>query len=496
MTRAQRLILSAALAALIALIVLSVAGAFMGAGRAAAMFNSPVMIVFWILLAWLFMCGLVFFPRAMLRPGFVGMHVGCLLVLLGGMLGSQTGHTLLARRLGIAKVRSGSMVLAPGERTDSVTVDDQDQRYDLALPFEVALEQAWVEHYRPAGLALNEGMEWQPILWMFGTRYELGKTGIALHVLQYLDSARAVPGPGMLHIRDANGRQIDLPAEPARQAALDNPPLTVRVENVFANLQPHRQSPQTSTRPQTASRPSIAEAFEQELIPGRPRNAALELSFTTADGQETRTLVFYRPRLHGRVPPGVEVEYDFPEPATAVADASTHAPAMEVDLAVGEDIHWRVWLVADPAWPQPTLSLWPLMDLNVRMGSTPPAGLLEAKKPLLALMQPSGAVKAYKSRVAIYQDGRKAAEKTLAVNDPLHYGGYDLSLFSYHSAADGMYVVLAVHSDTGLWLVYAGFALLAAGMVWQFYVGPVVRWVSKKEHKDHKDHEEHEGEKA
>jgi hypothetical protein len=285
-------------------------------------------------------------------------------------------------------------------------------------------------------------------------------------VLEYLDSARAEPGAGVLKIRDAAGHEQILAAQTGQMASLADPSMTVRVENVFRNLRPHRRGEKPAA-PRASAAGSIAAAFKEAPIPGRPVNPAVEVSFTAGDGRQMRTLVFYRPHMHGQVPAGVEVEYVFPQLAWAVADPNTHAPAMQVELMREQGPAWQFWLIADPAWPQPRISLEPLG--RAAAGDVPAAAdLLAARGPLLALAQPAGAIKAYQARVRVFRDGQPAAAKTLAVNHPLHYGGYHISLD--RAGPEGTFVVFSVHSDTGLWLVYAGFALLVVGMAWQFYV--------------------------
>ncbi len=89
----------------------------------------------------------------------------------------------------------------------------------------------------------------------------------------------------------------------------------------------------------------------------------------------------------------------------------------------------------------------------------------QAGAPVLFLEPPSPMVKDYKSALVIRREGREVARKTIEVNAPLHYGGYHFYQYDYDHAA-GEYTVLAAASDSGLYLVYAGFILLAGGMIW------------------------------
>jgi ABC-type transport system involved in cytochrome c biogenesis permease subunit len=80
-----------------------------------------------------------------------------------------------------------------------------------------------------------------------------------------------------------------------------------------------------------------------------------------------------------------------------------------------------------------------------------------------------GAILDYKSRLVVFEDKRPVTEKVIEVNDPLHHGGYHFYQHSY-DAKNEQYTVLFVKSDSGLWPVYAGFALLCAGTFWLMWV--------------------------
>ncbi len=389
MDRGKHTVLSAVMAALVTLVLLSVIGAFWGADRATQLFNSAPMKIFWILLAALLSAGLIFFPKELKKPGFLAMHLGCLLVIAGGMLGSRAGHALMDR-LGVHKVRFVMVAMQIGDRVGKVIVDaDSRQPYLADLPFEVELKDAWTEHYEPAQIVFGEITEngakvlaeqsqaaesqpasqpssqpsaateesneppvrWQPVDWRIGQEVKIGDTGVLVKVLSYLKSARAVAAS------------------------------------------------------------SAPEKSEENI--------------------------------------------------SAAADSSAHAPAVEVEISRG-DVHLHRWLVAKGEHVQPMVSLAALFP-----GMQYP--------PVLALAEPAGTVKAYQSRVIIYKDGKPAAEKTISVNDPLHYGGYAIYQSSFSEMAEGTYVALAIHSDSGRTLVHAGLALLVAGAIWQFYVRPLAR---------------------
>jgi len=86
---------------------------------------------------------------------------------------------------------------------------------------------------------------------------------------------------------------------------------------------------------------------------------------------------------------------------------------------------------------------------------------------------PAGMVKDYFSDLQVSEGGKVMLEKTIEVNHPLYYGGYHFYQSSYDAKA-GRYTVLSVTSDSGLVLVFAGFALLCAGAVYHLWLRPII----------------------
>ncbi len=85
----------------------------------------------------------------------------------------------------------------------------------------------------------------------------------------------------------------------------------------------------------------------------------------------------------------------------------------------------------------------------------------------------AGMVKDYFSDLQVIEDGKVMLEKTIEVNHPLYYGGYHFYQSSYDDKA-GQYTVLSVTSDSGLVLVFAGFALMCAGAVYHLWLRPII----------------------
>ena len=84
-----------------------------------------------------------------------------------------------------------------------------------------------------------------------------------------------------------------------------------------------------------------------------------------------------------------------------------------------------------------------------------------------------GMVKDYFSDLQVIADGKLMLEKTIEVNHPLYYGGYHFYQHSYDNKA-GQYTILSVTSDSGLVLVFAGFALMCGGAVYHLWLRRII----------------------
>jgi cytochrome c biogenesis protein ResB len=81
----------------------------------------------------------------------------------------------------------------------------------------------------------------------------------------------------------------------------------------------------------------------------------------------------------------------------------------------------------------------------------------------------SRTIQNYCSDVTIIENGKAVLDKTIKVNQPLHYGGYHFNQDSYDAQMQ-TYTILSVASDNGLYMVYAGFWVLCIGTFWQFWL--------------------------
>ncbi len=176
------------------LCMLSVFGAFLGADRAKDFFNSFPLAVFWGGFAAVFVWAIIAF-RSLQRsvPLFV-IHIGCVLVLCGGLIGSQTGIRFYNRLFGKDDLSKGYIRLYPHQTARQVTSEIDRRLYDLGMEFR-----------------LNQ-----------------------FDVLYY-DNA-----DGHFLIQDnQTGRQWQMPAQTAAGQSVDLPPLNAAAEvaGVYQNLQ-------------------------------------------------------------------------------------------------------------------------------------------------------------------------------------------------------------------------------------------------------------------
>ncbi|MBI3096727.1 MAG: cytochrome c biogenesis protein ResB [Planctomycetes bacterium] len=65
--------------------------------------------------------------------------------------------------------------------------------------------------------------------------------------------------------------------------------------------------------------------------------------------------------------------------------------------------------------------------------------------------------------------GKPVLDERIVVNSPLRYGGFTFYQSGYDEEA-GRYTVLQVSRDPGVPLVYAGFGLLAIGLLWKYLI--------------------------
>ncbi|MBN2020885.1 MAG: cytochrome c biogenesis protein ResB [Sedimentisphaerales bacterium] len=142
--RLRRPVLWAGLLLILLLTVSSIYGAFIGAQAAQRFFNSIPLSVYWLAFAVLLVVGITIFRRLLHVRGLFLIHLGCVLVLAGGILGSQAGLTLQNAFFKTDFIHSGEMVITEGEIEKIVQTEYYGQK---ELPFEIKLVDFKIEYY-------------------------------------------------------------------------------------------------------------------------------------------------------------------------------------------------------------------------------------------------------------------------------------------------------------------------------------------------------------
>ncbi len=251
MSKVGRSIMSLTLAAIGLLTVLSVIGAFYGADRAKQLFNSIPLDIYWYCLTVLFVVGLFKFPRLLQKPPLLIIHAGCLLVLIGGMWGSQTGHQIAKRFLGVNKIQSGYMVIYKGQSENRIFSEDFKQCLGQ-LPFSIKLKNFRLEYY---------------------------------------DSDKDIIP--QLNIKTDDGQHLQLAAKVGEEVSWNQGKNKLRVVRTFTNLK---------VRIENGEKTITDEA-------GTGKNPAVEVEITKADGTSYKRYVFERSEGHYQNEDGIQVSY-------------------------------------------------------------------------------------------------------------------------------------------------------------------------------------------
>jgi len=134
--------------------------------------------------------------------------------------------------------------------------------------------------------------------------------------------------------------------------------------------------------------------------------------------------------------------------------------------------------------PESRSGLWnnPMVELEVKQGTITetrflPAGkgqyaILPDERYALALKSNPDDVKSFRSKLAVLKNDRKIFDQTVSVNHPLHFQGYGFYQSKYNKD-DPAYSGILVDKDPGLWLVWTGFGMVCAGLVFVFYLKPI-----------------------
>lgn len=148
MVRFKRILMRLMLGLVVLFAGLSVYSAFIGPAAAKELFSSAVVLVFWGLSLFCIFISLVLFPRLTRRPPLALIHVGALLIILGGLWSSEKGHSVQRNFLKNLKYRTGELIVEKGKMQDVMAVENYGAL--AKLPFYIALEDFTIDYYESA----------------------------------------------------------------------------------------------------------------------------------------------------------------------------------------------------------------------------------------------------------------------------------------------------------------------------------------------------------
>jgi hypothetical protein len=125
--------------------VWSIIGAFMGADKAAGLFSSVPMMIFWAAMILVLAFGMLLFKSLRKQKTLLLIHLGSILILTGFAMSSELGTFVLNKLFKQDKFNQGFMVIYEGQKTNSVILPDESSR---KLDFTVNLNDFRVEHYK------------------------------------------------------------------------------------------------------------------------------------------------------------------------------------------------------------------------------------------------------------------------------------------------------------------------------------------------------------
>jgi hypothetical protein len=231
MNQLKRAVLWAALLAIVLLVLLSIYGAFLGAEGAQAFFNSVPLAVYWFALAGLLPVGIILFRRLRNVPALLLLHLGCILVLAGGLWGSQAGQHLQKQLFGIDRIPRGVMRMNIADATPLRRVADENGHPLGDLPFAVRLKAFRLDYYTPGFLLVQsrDGQSWR-LPADEGAQIALGDRGKATIAAVYENFKLALED-GKQVAYDAPGN-----ANPALRVRIERPDGTTVPALVFTHF--------------------------------------------------------------------------------------------------------------------------------------------------------------------------------------------------------------------------------------------------------------------
>lgn len=150
----------------------------------------------------------------------------------------------------------------------------------------------------------------------------------------------------------------------------------------------------------------------------------------------------------------------------APPDPTSHHPAVRIRLERADGKKAQAWLAPD--------ALSAAVEVPALVGKLP-----RERMAIIELLPPRGMIRSFNSDISVLEGAGQADRQTIRVNQPLHHRGYHFYQHNYDTIAH-RYTVLTVVSDTGLWMVMAGFGLLLAGVFWFFWVKPAIAYFRRQ----------------
>jgi len=232
-------LLWAGLIFIVLLAILSVFGAFLGAEPAQQFFNSIPLAVYWAAFASLLIAAIASFHRLLHIRGLFLIHIGCVLVLAGGIWGSRAGLKIQDALFGTDTIHAGQMVIYEGTTEETVVPADGGER---KLPFAIKLVDFRLEYYQPGQLLIQtrDGVGFKMPA-QEGMRYWLGADIGSIEIVRRFENFKIVfEGDRRIAIDDPNGRP-----NPALELLLKKPDGSETTKYVFERFAGHAKPDDT-----------------------------------------------------------------------------------------------------------------------------------------------------------------------------------------------------------------------------------------------------------
>jgi len=223
------------------LIAFSIYGAFIGAEAAKRFFNSAPLAAYWLAFLVLLISAIAIFSRLLQVRGLFLIHIGCAVVLAGGIAGSQAGLKIHDAMLGTNTIRAGQMIINEG--TTDRAIETEESGFDKltaggtkTLPFAIKLVDFKIDYYQPGQLLIQtrEGIGYR-IPAEPGLQYTLGDNLGSVQIVRRFESFKLIlENNKKVAIDDPNGKP-----NPALEILLKQPDGTEKTRYAFERFAGH-----------------------------------------------------------------------------------------------------------------------------------------------------------------------------------------------------------------------------------------------------------------